>query len=151
LVFSTLHTNDSISAITRIVDMGIEPYLVSGALVAIQAQRLIRKVCTHCRIKVDISDSAKEEFSAFLPEEYQFYKAKGCDKCNQSGYAGREMVSEVLVIDDHLASMITRGSSKEDMLEYALSRGFVTMFQDAATRAAHGVTTIEEVYRVAKS
>ncbi len=151
LVFSTLHTNDSISAITRIVDMGIEPYLVSGALVAIQAQRLIRKVCAHCRIKVDISDSAKEEFSAFLPEEYQFYKAKGCDKCNQSGYAGREMVSEVLVIDDHLASMITRGSSKEDMLEYALSRGFVTMFQDAATRAAHGVTTIEEVYRVAKS
>ncbi len=151
LVLSTLHTNDAVSAITRVVDMGVEAYLVSGALVAIQAQRLIRKLCPHCKVKTEINDEVKRDFAKFLPNEYQFYKAKGCDKCMNTGYSGREMVSEVLVIDDKLSSMIARGSSKEDMLEYALQNGFVSMFEDAAIRALSGRTTIEEVYRVAKS
>ncbi len=151
LVFSTLHTNDAVSAITRVVDMGIEAYLVSGALVAIQAQRLIRKLCPHCKVKTEINEEVKRDFAKFLPDQYQFYKPKGCDKCMNTGYSGREMVSEVLVIDDHLASMIARGESKEDMLEYALENGFVTMFEDAGMRAIAGRTSIEEVYRVAKS
>ena len=150
LVLSTLHTNDAVSAITRILDMGIESYLISGALVAIQAQRLIRKVCPHCKAKVTLSDQAMEDVGKFLPSEYQFYKAKGCDKCMHTGYSGREMISEVLVIDDELASMIAQGATKERMLEYALEHDFVTMFEDAAIRAASGKTTIEEVYRVAK-
>jgi general secretion pathway protein E len=150
LVLSTLHTNDAVSAITRILDMGIESYLISGALVAIQAQRLIRKVCPHCKAKVDLTDEVYADFEKFLPSEYQFYKARGCEKCMHTGYAGREMVSEVLVVDDHLASMIAKGASKEAMLEYALENGFVTMFEDALTRAAAGKTTIEEVYRVTK-
>jgi general secretion pathway protein E len=150
LVLSTLHTNDAVSAITRILDMGIESYLISGALVAIQAQRLIRKVCPHCKAKVDLTDEVYADFEKFLPSEYQFYKARGCEKCMHTGYSGREMVSEVLVIDDHLASMIAKGASKEAMLEYALENGFVTMFEDALTRAAAGKTTIEEVYRVTK-
>ncbi len=150
LVLSTLHTNDAVSAITRILDMGIESYLISGALVAIQAQRLIRKVCPHCKAKETPSEQAMEDFGKFIPAEYQFYKAKGCDKCMHTGYSGREMVSEVLIIDDELASMIAKGASKEKMLEYALSNNFVTMFEDAAIRAASGKTTIEEVYRVAK-
>jgi general secretion pathway protein E len=151
LVFSTLHTNDAVSAITRIVDMGIEPYLVSGALVAIQAQRLIRKVCPHCKVKTEISGDILEDLKPVIPEHYQFYKAKGCDKCNNTGYAGREMISEVLVVDDNIQSMIARGASKEDISKYANENGFVSMFQDAAVRAANGKTTIEEVYRVAKS
>jgi len=150
LVLSTLHTNDAVSAITRILDMGIESYLISGALVAIQAQRLIRKVCSHCKAKVTLSDQAMEDVGKFLPSEYQFYKAKGCDKCMHTGYSGREMISEVLVIDDELASMIAQGATKERMLEYALEHDFVTMFEDASIRAASGKTTIEEVYRVAK-
>ncbi len=150
LVLSTLHTNDAVSAVTRIVDMGVESYLISGALVAIQAQRLIRKVCPHCKAKVVPPDDVLKDFEKFIPSEYQFYKARGCEKCMHTGYAGREMVSEVLVIDDELASMIAKDASKEQMLEYALNHGFVTMFEDAALRAASGKTTIEEVYRVAK-
>jgi general secretion pathway protein E len=151
LVFSTLHTNDAVSAITRVVDMGIEAYLVSGALVAIQAQRLIRKLCPHCKVKTEINDEVKRDFAKFLPDSYQFYKAKGCEKCMNTGYMGREMVSEVLEIDDNLSSMIARGASKEEMLEYALDNGFVSMFEDAGMRALAGKTTVEEVYRVAKS
>ncbi len=151
LVLSTLHTNDAVSAVNRIIDMGIEPYLVSGALVAIQAQRLIRKVCPHCKVKTTLPDSMLEDIKDFIPETYQFYKAKGCEKCMQTGYSGRDMVSEVLVIDENIQSMIARSVSKEEILEYALNNGFVTMFEDAAVRAAIGKTTIEEVYRVAKS
>ncbi len=150
LVLSTLHTNDAVSAVTRITDMGIEAYLISGALVAIQAQRLIRKLCPHCKVKTEMSESVEKDFSKYLDGAYQFYKPKGCEKCMHTGYAGREMVSEVLVIDDHLSSMIAQEASKEDMLQYALDNGFVTMFQDAAIRAAGGKTSIEEVYRVAK-
>jgi len=152
LVFSTLHTNDAVSAITRIVDMGIEPYLVSGALVAIQAQRLVRKLCPHCKVPTTLPDDVMAQVSPYLGgKKGHFFKAKGCDKCMDSGYMGREMVSEVLVVDEHLQSMIARGESKEDMLSYALKQGFVTMFADAAIRASQGRTTIEEAYRVAKS
>ena len=97
-----------------------------------------------------MSESVEKDFSKYLDGAYQFYKPKGCEKCMHTGYAGREMVSEVLVIDDHLSSMIAQEASKEDMLQYALDNGFVTMFQDAAIRAAGGKTSIEEVYRVAK-
>ena len=153
LVFSTLHTNDAVSAITRIVDMGIEPYLVSGALVAIQAQRLIRKLCHHCKIKTTLPADMLSDIQEHLPSsgEYQFYKAKGCDKCMNSGYTGRELVSEVLVIDDNIQSMIARGGSKEEILKYALENGFVNMFADTMSRALKGITTIEEAYRVAKA
>jgi len=151
LVFSTLHTNDAVSAITRIVDMGIEAYLVSGALVAIQAQRLIRKICPHCKIKTELPEDVLKDLSPMLPDHYQFYKAKGCDKCNNTGYLGREMISEVLVVDDNIQSMIARGASKEDISNYADKNGFISMFKDATVRAANGKTTIEEVYRVAKS
>ncbi len=150
LVLSTLHTNDAVSAVNRIIDMGVEAYLVSGALVAIQAQRLIRKICPHCKVKTTLPDEMLNGVKKMIPETYQFYKAKGCEKCLHTGYSGREMVSEVLTIDDTIQSMIARGSSKEDILEYALANGFVTMFEDAAIRAANGKTTIEEVYRVAK-
>ncbi|WP_158333384.1 GspE/PulE family protein [Campylobacter concisus] len=150
LVFSTLHTNDAISALPRMVDMGIEPYLVSGALVCIEAQRLIRKLCPYCKQKVTLSQKALDEIKKFLPEDYQFYKSVGCQHCSQTGYLGREMISEILSISDHIASIVANNASKEELKKAAYDEGFIDMFHDGVIRAANGVTTIEEVYRVAK-
>ena len=150
LVFSTLHTNDAISALPRMVDMGIEPYLVSGALVCIEAQRLVRKLCPYCKQKVTLSQKALDEIKKFLPEDYQFYKSVGCQHCSQTGYLGREMISEILSINDHIASIVANNASKEELKKAAYDEGFIDMFHDGVIRAANGVTTIEEVYRVAK-
>lgn len=150
LVFSTLHTNDAISALPRMVDMGIEPYLVSGALVCIEAQRLVRKLCPYCKQKVTLSQKALDEIKKFLPEDYQFYKSVGCQHCSQTGYLGREMISEILSISDHIASIVANNASKEELKKAAYNEGFIDMFHDGVIRAANGVTTIEEVYRVAK-
>ncbi|MCD8213832.1 MAG: GspE/PulE family protein [Campylobacter sp.] len=150
LVFSTLHTNDAISALPRMIDMGIEPYLVSGALVCIEAQRLVRRLCPHCKQKITPPKNALEEIKKYLPEEYQFYAATGCQNCSQTGYLGREMISEILPISDTIASMVASGASKDDMKKIAYEEGFIDMFHDGIIRAANGITTIEEVYRVAK-
>ena len=150
LVFSTLHTNDAISALPRMIDMGIEPYLVSGALVCIEAQRLIRKLCPHCKQKITLSQKAFNEVKKFITESYQFYKSVGCPQCSQTGYLGREMISEILHISDHIASLVANGASKEELKSVAYEEGFIDMFHDGVMRAANGVTTLEEVYRVAK-
>ncbi len=151
LVFSTLHTNDAISAVNRVLDMGIEPYLVSGALIAIEAQRLIRKLCPHCKSKITLPKNTIAEFKDFLPENYQFYKGVGCEKCANSGYFGREMISEILLVSEEIQSIIARGGSKAEIEEQAKKDNFVNMFQDGIIRAAKGITSIEEVYRVVKS
>ena len=150
LVFSTLHTNDAISALPRMIDMGIEPYLVSGALVCIEAQRLVRKLCPHCKQKITPPQNALEEIKKYLPEEYQFYTHVGCPNCSQTGYLGREMISEILPISDTIASMVANNASKDDIKKVAYDEGFIDMFHDGIVRAARGITTIEEVYRVAK-
>ncbi len=150
LVFSTLHTNDAISALPRMIDMGIEPYLVSGALVCIEAQRLVRKLCPHCKQKITLSQKAFDEVKKFVPENYQFYKSVGCPQCSQTGYLGREMISEILPISDHIASMVANGASKDELKSVAYGEGFIDMFHDGVIRAANGITTLEEVYRVAK-
>lgn len=150
LVFSTLHTNDAISAVTRVVDMGIEPYLISGSLIAIEAQRLVRKLCPHCKTKYILPKTAHDEIQHLLPEEYQFYKNVGCEKCSQTGYLGREMISEILVISETISSMIAQGASKAAIKERALHEGFVDMYKDGITRAAKGITTLDEILRVAK-
>ena len=150
LVLSTLHTNDAISAITRMVDMGIEPYLISGSLIAIEAQRLVRKICPHCKQPVDVPIQAIEELYQYLPKTYQFYRGKGCNKCHETGYFGREMISEVLKIDDTLSSMIAKDASKAEILEIASKNGYVSMIQDGIKKAIDGTTTIDEVVRVAR-
>ncbi|MBE8584056.1 GspE/PulE family protein [Campylobacter concisus] len=150
LVFSTLHTNDAISALPRMIDMGIEPYLVSGALVCIEAQRLVRKLCPHCKQKITLSQKTFDEVKKFVPENYQFYKSVGCPQCSQTGYLGREMISEILPISDHIASMVANGASKDELKSVAYEEGFIDMFHDGVIRAANGITTLEEVYRVAK-
>ncbi len=151
LVFSTLHTNDSVSAITRVMDMGIEPYLLSGSLVAIEAQRLVRKLCTHCRTKTTLPQSMFNDIKQYLPENYQFYKHHGCEKCAQTGYKGREMLSEILPISEKMSSMIAQGDSKKEIHDQAVKEGFTDMFQDGVIRASRGITTLDEIIRVAKS
>ena len=150
LVISTLHTNDSISAIPRMADMGIEHYLISGALVAIQAQRLVRKICTHCKVVDELSASVLEEIAESVPKGTVFYKGKGCKECGGSGYMGREMICEVLPISEKISSMIAKGESKEAMLEQAYKEGFVGIFENGIQKAIDGITSIEEILKVAK-
>jgi len=151
LVLSTLHTNDAISAVTRIIDMGIESYLVSGALVAIQAQRLVRKICPYCKTKETLTPHVMEEIRPYVSvDEPTFYRGAGCKECNNTGYLGREMISEVLPISDELSRMIAANASKESLTEQAMREGFITMFQDGVQKAIAGETTIEEIFRVAR-
>ncbi|MCX6052122.1 MAG: ATPase, T2SS/T4P/T4SS family [Campylobacterales bacterium] len=150
LVISTLHTNDAISAIPRMVDMGIEHYLISGALVAIQAQRLVRKICTHCKIIEEIPTTVLEELHQVIAKDAKFYKGKGCKECNESGYMGREMICEVLNISESLSSLIAKGAPKDAMLAQAIAEGFITIFQNGIQKALDGITSLEEVLKVAK-
>ncbi|MDR1007015.1 MAG: GspE/PulE family protein [Campylobacteraceae bacterium] len=151
LVFSTLHTNDAISAVTRVIDMGIEPYLISGALVAIEAQRLVRRLCPNCKAKINIPTNMLNKIKPFIPENYTFYKAVGCEKCSQTGYLGREMISEILPISEKIASMIAQGTTKDEIKRQAYAEGFIDIFKDGIIRAAKGITSVDEVLRVAKS
>ncbi len=150
LVFSTLHTNDAISAVSRIVDMGIEPLLVANSVVAIQAQRLIRKVCRYCNKPTHPPAAVLEKFPDEIKNSDKFVKAVGCKRCNNTGYAGRTIISEVLEITNELAELIVLKTSKKELLESALNNGFEPMYLSGMHKAAEGVTTIEEVMRAAK-
>ncbi|MDQ1263450.1 MAG: hypothetical protein QG559_451 [Campylobacterota bacterium] len=150
LVISTLHTNDSISAITRMADMGIPHYLISSALVTIQAQRLVRKICQNCKEEEKISASTLEELHTFIPDGSRFYAGKGCKECNETGYMGREMICEVLTITDELRSLIAKGASIDALHTQALKDGFVGLFKNGIDKALEGTTSLEEVLRVAK-
>jgi general secretion pathway protein E len=150
LVISTLHTNDAISAIPRMSDMGIEPYLISGALMAIQAQRLVRQICKHCKHEVEVPLSLRETYASFIPHGTVFYAGRGCKECNDSGYMGREMICEVLPITEALSSLIARGGSKDEIFKQAKQEGFVGMFENGMAKAVAGITTIDEILRVAK-
>ncbi|MFK5937113.1 MAG: GspE/PulE family protein [Sulfurimonas sp.] len=150
MVISTLHTNDSISAIPRMVDMGIQHYLISGALVAIQAQRLVRKICKHCKIEEIVPSSVLAELKDFVPSGAKFYKGRGCKECGDTGYMGREMICEVLNISEELSSLIAKGSSKELMLEQAQKDGFIGLYENGIQKALDGITSIEEILKVAK-
>jgi len=151
LVISTLHTNSAVSAIGRMLDMGIESYLISGAVVAIQGQRLVRKICQSCKEETVLSSILLEDIKKFVPENAKFYVGKGCPVCNDSGYAGREMISEVLPISDVLSTMIANGATKDELEKQAAKEGFFSMFQDGLQKAREGKTTVEEIMRVARS
>jgi len=151
LVLSTLHTNSALAAIGRMLDMGIESYLISGALVAIQGQRLVRKICQNCKEKTELSPKLYEDIKDFVPENATFYEGKGCAICNDSGYVGREMISEVLVISELMSTMVANGASKEELQIQANKEGFFSMFQDGIQKALAGKTTAKEIIRVARS
>lgn len=151
LVFSTLHTNDAPSAITRMIQMDLEPYLIADSLVGVMAQRLVRKICPHCKKEHKYPASSLRAIQDKLPKEYTFYKGEGCVRCGFSGYGGRTMISEILKISETISHLISINMNKYEIARKAEENGdFVPMLNDGITKALNGITTIEEVLRVAK-
>ena len=153
LVLSTLHTNDAAGAITRLIDMGVEPFLVSASVVLTAAQRLCRKICPRCKEPIDIPRKVFERIAGDididkLMKRAPFYSGKGCQKCNNTGYLGRMGILESLEIDDKIREMIINGSSSDKIKEYAVSRGMKTLRDSAFENFALGLTTLEEVLRI---
>ncbi|MGS2777294.1 GspE/PulE family protein [Robertmurraya sp. GLU-23] len=148
LVLSTLHTNDSVSAVSRLMDMGIEPFLVSSAVTGVVAQRLVRKICKNCASPYEPTMEETVMFQSRGIDTSHLKKGKGCSVCNNSGYRGRMAIHETLLIDDELRNMITQKMQDSAYRKYVNTKGFVSMFEDGLQKAAQGLTTLEEVYRV---
>lgn len=147
LVLSTLHTNDALSAVNRLVDMGVEPYLVASVLLCSFAQRLVRCVCPHCREQYQPSIGLLHVFG-LTPEDGPFFHGKGCPRCGGTGYMGRTAIFEVFPMLDELQEMITAGKSKQEIYRRARELGIRTMTDDAAKKIRAGITTAEEAIRV---
>jgi len=141
LLFSTLHTNDAPSAVTRLIDMGVEPYLVSSTLIGVVAQRLVRKVCPKCKTSFEPDKDIKESTGIDT-----LYRGTGCDHCNGTGYRGRVAIFEVMVVDDRLRELITGRETAMKIKEAAT--GMRSLRQDGIIKAKKGTTTIDEVFRV---
>jgi general secretion pathway protein E len=153
LVLSTLHTNDSAGAITRLLDMGIEPFLVSSSVVAIIAQRLVRLICPECRISYHPTPEELQKLGMKLEikkagPDLLFYRGKGCPHCMNTGYRGRSGIYEILMLDDEVRNMILTKMDSGRIKAKAVSKGMVTLREDGARRVAAGATTTEEVLRV---
>ncbi|HPN88458.1 MAG TPA: GspE/PulE family protein [Candidatus Omnitrophota bacterium] len=149
LVLSTLHTNDAAGALTRLVDMGVEPFLVGSSLVLVTAQRLCRKICLQCKEPIKIDASILQRYERDIPQGTVFYHGKGCDFCRQTGYWGRTNITEILEIDDHVRQMLLAGASSDKIKEYAISqKGMRTLWQDAMDKCVSGMIPLEEVLRV---
>ncbi len=150
LVFSTLHTNDAPSTVMRLVDMGIERYLIASSLVLILAQRLVRKICPYCKKEVSIPPKALEEigFSEEEAKTVKIYKGEGCDNCNGTGYKGRVALYEVMPISEKLRRMILEGASTEELRQQAIEEGMSTLRMSGLKKIKEGVTTIDEVMNV---
>jgi len=150
LVLSTLHTNDAVSAISRMIDMGAEPYMVAAALVGVEAQRLVRTNCPYCLEAYKPSEAYLEPIKPIIGNDTIFYRGKGCEKCDMTGYIGRTLITEIFLNDDKLESMIAKNKERIEIMRYLESQGFKKMFFDGIIKAKNKITTLEEVYRVAK-
>ncbi|MCG3172465.1 MAG: Type II secretion system protein E [Myxococcota bacterium] len=149
LVFSTLHTNDAASSVTRLVDMGVEPFLVASSLIAVLAQRLVRRVCPECRQSYTPTAEALAEVG-LRPEDLKgpIYRARGCSACHETGYQGREGIYELLTVTDEIRQLIVQNVDAGTLKKQALKQGMKTLRDDGARKVTMGVTTIEEVLRV---
>jgi len=153
LVFSTLHTNDAAGAIPRLIDMGVEPYLLPAALLAVLAQRLVRSLCPHCR--EEMPDPAGELVKLKVPpppgqDPLKLWRAKGCPVCKQSGYKGRRGIFELMTLDDRYHDPIVHRAGAPEFRRLAREQGMLTMFDDGLAKAAKGVTTVEELLRTTR-
>ncbi len=163
LVFSTLHTNSAVGAISRLIDMGLEPFLLAAALREVIAQRLVRRICDKCKEQIALTPAIiaklREELETIAPEEIikynvdltqglQFYHGAGCDECGDTGYKGRMAIYEVIGINDEIQAMITENNTGDELTAVALRNGMITMRQDGILKALLGITTLEEVERM---
>jgi general secretion pathway protein E len=150
-VLSTLHTNDAISSVTRLLDMGLEDYLLTSTLIAILAQRLVRRLCRHCKqpYPADAELVSQLGLRRFQPEgQITLYQAKGCPECGNIGYQGRSMIVELLVFSDTLRASILKGIDAIALRELAINEGMMMLYEDGLQKALAGVTSLEEVIRV---
>jgi general secretion pathway protein E len=149
LVFSTLHTNDSAGAVTRLIDMKIEPFLISSSVMGILAQRLVRVLCKECREPYQITPAEIDELEFKNCEEgATVYRAKGCETCFHTGYFGRSAIYELLTVDDEMRQMIMKNSDASMIKALAMEKGMQTLRQDGAAKVLQGVTSVDEVVRV---
>jgi len=148
LVFSTLHTNDAPGAITRLQDMGVEPYLVASVLEGVLAQRLVRRICVACRVPDAPSQADLDALGIRASADVTLYRGKGCDDCRGTGYRGRSAIYEMFGIDEDARSLMLRRASARDIRVHAIERGMTTLRLDGWQRACEGVTTVEEILRV---
>lgn len=145
LVLSTIHTNDSAGAIARLIDMGIEPYLISSSLIGILAQRLARRICPRCRVP---KEPTEEEIKVLkISSDHTMYEGKGCEACRHTGYRGRLGIFELLVIDDEIRAMIVDKTPANVIREVAVKNGMVTLWEDAKLKVIDGITTYSEILR----
>ena len=145
LVFSTLHTNDAVGVIPRLVDMGIERYLIPAALSAVIGQRLIRRVCPNCMTADPEQARWRDEFPN-IPATAELVKGSGCDQCHDTGYRGRCAIFEVLVLDEDFHDAVINQANTVELERIAVSKGMRTMFDDGLDKAAQGVTSVAEVF-----
>ena len=149
LVFSTLHTNDAVTATTRLLDMGVEPFLVSSAVSGVLAQRLVRRICTNCREEYT-PDPTEVPADFKIERRQKLYRGTGCRDCRHSGYRGRVGIFELLPVDDEIREMILQRKSATDIQDAALANGLKLMREDGWSKVLKGVTTLEEIVRVTK-
>jgi len=150
LVFSTLHTNDAAGAITRLIDMGVEPFLVASSVIAFVAQRLVRVICSKCKTEVKPDNETRKELGVLKinPSKIKIYKGKGCEHCKNTGYKGRTAIYEILALTDPIRELALNRASSEEIKKKALSLGMHTLRQDGWEKVLKGITTPEEVIRV---
>jgi type II secretory ATPase GspE/PulE/Tfp pilus assembly ATPase PilB-like protein len=147
LVLATLHTNDAPSAATRLIQMGIEPFLVSATLRMVMAQRLVRSLCPNCKTRTVLPDEVVATYRESGLEEHGHYVASGCPACRGTGYAGRRGVFEIMTVDEPMRDLIARNPSSDQARELALSNGMTSLLTDGIRRVNEGLTTLEEAIR----
>ena len=150
LVFSTLHTNDAPSAFTRLTDMGIEPFLIASSVEAVQAQRLIRTICSHCKVeqKVDRDYLRRIGFPEADIETAKVWHGAGCENCRQLGYQGRKGIYELLVVTEAIRPLVMNRANASTIAQAAIANGMRTLRSDGWNKVKNGETTIEEILRV---
>ena len=149
LVLSTIHTNDTASTITRLVNMGIDPYLISSSVVGIVAQRLVKRICTHCKISYEIDE--KNALLVGIPEKTPVFRGEGCTKCNGTGTSGRTAVHEVMVVDRDIRNMINEGHSIDEIKDKAISSGMHTLKDACRELLLKGIITMDEMLKITYS
>jgi len=147
-VFSTLHTNDAPAAITRLQDMGVEPYLVASVLEGVLAQRLLRRICQACREPFHPPAADVEALGIATAAEEALFRGRGCDECRGTGYRGRTAIYELFLISEDVRSLMLRRASAREIRRHAVEAGMITLRMDGWLKAREGITTIEEILRV---
>jgi len=148
LVFSTLHTNDASGAITRLLEMGVEDYLLASSLIGVLGQRLVRVICPYCKEPLPVQETIKEGIPGVLSDKPAIYQGKGCEHCTYTGYLGRSGIFEILPITDEIKNLILKRADATTIKDLALKQGMITLRDDGWRKAREGITTVAEVLRV---